>query len=1691
MRSKNTINLKTLAWPLLLGLGLTLALLFSLTPSAPVEAQIASPEPSNLDYVPLSPSAPVAMRVSAGSQLPMARAAFPGSGKLAAIAGVQAVNPGFTVDLFQNSVWGKVGPGQVVTITGPGNVYGAARADMTGFFWSPLWDGATGAQTDIVIGESLSMFVDGSLRTAITPRAISGAVDPLSDRVSGHVAGDSGGTVVTATLKGSQATATTDPSGNFSVDFSGILSLDAGDWADVDVSGGGAVRERLFPTGHVLVNSYDTLEGYVQPGQIFTATVYTGTTSVKAAMSTMASGLDGWYSLQPGVSLDPGDLVEVELGAGTVISTIVAGLSLEVNPDTGTVSGDAPAGDSVTVAFWRWVDNENRYFENSTTASGGVFSVQFDALMDWPEPWVHIIVSDSNGNETWLFGGAPFINVNPDWDDAWARVDAGGEPVTATLDTGSETYSWNDGSHPIYRGAWGIWFDDGSGNPVDIEAGHVITVESPTWTGSMTVPDIALAFDAAADQVTGDAPDGEGVVIAYQQQSWRYPVNHSAGQTVTIASPFAVTLSDFDLRYGGNFDFLHFDTKGYRTFLYRDLPAVFVERPHGVGGSAWMPDEAVTATLYFSDGVSVKYRTSDDHDGDPTNFWFGDWAGNSFAPGDWLTVTGASGWAAGAQMVDLNVSVDPVSDAMYGQAPASLLEAHWDNHPGDQGWDEWVPTDPMGAYLIDWSAYGLDVQRGHNLRTYYPAPGGVQIGQNYRWPETRVNYGHDWVEGTYEAGHTLWITVTESDGATVKATAQLETQVFPEWGGSSGFSTNMDESWTPVRPDIVAGDWLYGRLDDGYGFDIHVGLINGELDIGADTVSGTITANWFTQTLNANCGVWQENGPGTDFQVDPNGGAYACNFAALGWDLLPGHTVGVEYQQPDGNWVGNVFQEPAPDIRVEKWVEGGGEVLPDGLVVFTIRYQNEGDADADVIWITDTLPENSSYVSDSSGVIPSIDGQEVSWTFGALGLNQAGQFQILLDNTATSSETLSNWVEVGAPFDFNPDNNLAGADVHVADGQPDLYVQKNANPGHPAAGQTFLWRIEYGNQGPVASGPVMLTDTLPLSTTIESWSSENGYGFWTEASTDGQFVLTAPTLPGNWDDTVLLRLRVDAAASVGTQLTNTVYITTAGDTDPENNFDLRDDVNVSDPDWNVGVEKNWGWGQLVPGARIGYNVNYGNRGNMPAQTWITDVLPFGTSFITSTRSTGISQEPLPPTQIDAGVVIWDLGVMEPGEDGNLNLELSIDPSAAADTVITNCVSIAITQTDNWPYDNADCAVEVVRVGGPNLRVRKESHWSSEDQLEYNVYFENIGSTTLNDVMITDTLPVSTSFSGDWWHSFWEGIQFADKDGQLVWTLDRVEPGWSAGVGFNVSLDGTIVGTQGLSFTNVAEAPVTGDVFPADNVSVDVASSGPDVYVAKTLNSGEPRPGNIVTFTIEFGNRNQLWGTDESYGSRITDTLPAEMMFIGASAPWNPDWLPDEQPGNTLVWTWDSLCPGCTWYFDVAAEITGTVVAGAVLTNTVGAFGDSPNDIEAVLDNNVDSLPLTILDPRFQVYKIYDSSRVVGSNVVYTLTVTNLGNAPGTNVVLSDTVPAGLNSVNTDGTYDGQDITWNFPRIAANGGTATGWFSARLPGTAGQTIVNDKYRVVSSDQGVTSTDGPAVSFDTLYLKVYLPVMTRNY
>ena len=216
----------------------------------------------------------------------------------------------------------------------------------------------------------------------------------------------------------------------------------------------------------------------------------------------------------------------------------------------------------------------------------------------------------------------------------------------------------------------------------------------------------------------------------------------------------------------------------------------------------------------------------------------------------------------------------------------------------------------------------------------------------------RVNYGHDWVESFYEGGHMAWITVTESDGVTVKAFAELVTEPKDFWGGETGFQTRP-EDWIPAPPDIQPNDWVFGWVDNGASAQVQIGDISGMINLAGDSIEGTIMAPWITDPVQVECLDW---GSGDEPFANKDGGfvlttgddPYSCSWAGE-WDIQPGQNVGVGYFGPEGHWVANAFFASNPNlyaladenkIFAQEWIAGFPLELKIYDVLGTESYSN-------------------------------------------------------------------------------------------------------------------------------------------------------------------------------------------------------------------------------------------------------------------------------------------------------------------------------------------------------------------------------------------------------------------------------------------------------------------------------------------------------------------------------------------------------------------------------------------------------------------------------------------------------------------------------------------------------------------------------------------------------------------------------
>ncbi len=840
-------------------------------------------------------------------------------------------------------------------------------------------------------------------------------------------------------------------------------------------------------------------------------------------------------------------------------------------------------------------------------------------------------------------------------------------------------------------------------------------------------------------------------------------------------------------------------------------------------------------------------------------------------------------------------------------------------------------------------------------------------------PYIMVDYANNYIDGMYDAGYEVWITLTNDLGE-IKGTVNGVTGA-PGWEGDTGFATwSHDFQWDGLPPDIEEGDKVYVALDNGRSAETQVGTINGTLDVAADTVEGTLDVPWLIDPVRLDCNVNIQYGPMIGFtDIDPQGGAYACDFSVLPFDILPGMRVGVKYYDPDNNEVANGFYSPAPDLRINTW--GQGEPASGNNYILEVHYNNDGWLAAPGVTIQQSFT-GLEYISDTSGFSHSgtgDPGDPIIWQVGSLPYshNSERSFLVFLKVTGLPGELISTTADIGSSMEYYQDytrlHNYWEYPISETS-ESDLSIGMGIWTGAPAAGQDFVYSLNPCNNSGASSTQVYITDTLPALTTLVDWWADRR-GWEAVVEEPDQLVVTRPTLSGNDCSNVFITVHLSDEAVPEMPLHNEASIWASSDPDLANNSAYLDQP-VGWPNYNLHLFRNWVQGVFVPGGEVLFEFNIQNWGNMPMPgTLVTATLPVSTTFLYSYAWTWDGSFTFTPTAITDQYLVWDVGSAFPsgdfpnGYNFGIGIILRISPDAAPATPLVMEVD-AMGDALEYRYDDNSLVYnELVNENGPNLRVDKHTNynWRSPGLLDYELRITNIGTRYLENVVITDSYPISTTFANCWWGHGPGNLQdctWDDVTHQAVFKLDYLYPGQTASAGLDVDVLPEDLYVQELAYTNQADISNFGDITPADNHDEVTSYSGQDVFTRKWFKEGELKVGELITYTIEFGNLNS-WPYALS-NSHIVETLPEGTTFVRAIGYWDPSvlWGPESIEGQKVTWAWSPMNGNQVWTADLVLRI-GPYVNAGTLRNTVEAWKDNPADIDINPDNNISVVDLEL------------------------------------------------------------------------------------------------------------------------------------
>ena len=380
----------------------------------------------------------------------------------------------------------------------------------------------------------------------------------------------------------------------------------------------------------------------------------------------------------------------------------------------------------------------------------------------------------------------------------------------------------------------------------------------------------------------------------------------------------------------------------------------------------------------------------------------------------------------------------------------------------------------------------------------------------------------------------------------------------------------------------------------------------------------------------------------------------------------------------------------------------------------------------------------------------------------------------------------------------------------------------------------------------------------------------------------------------------------------------------------------------------------------------------------------------------------------------------------------------------------------------------------VTVSGIDLDVSKDDLQPSATRaanLTYTLTYHNTGNQTATGVVLTETVPVGSTYTGAGWTC--PSGNGAGKTCTMA--IGNVNGGGAASTkAFRVTVVDPI--PSGLtSIVNNASIADDGsknvDPTPANNATTDTDTvPEADLSLTKSVNDATPDRNQALVFTLTVHNA----GPSNATSVRVTDLLPAGLTFVSSSGPGT-------YAAGTGLWNIGTVNNGA----NAVLTINATAASSTPTTNVAQIIRSDQEDPDSVPNNGItteDDYAKVDITPNVAdlgVTKAEDKTLPdVGTDVTFTITASNAGPNDATNAKVTDALPAHLTFKSqsaTQGSYDSGTGIWTIGTLT-NGSTVTLTLVATVnhfgPTTNTATVSGDPFDLNAAN------DSASASFDQL-------------
>jgi uncharacterized repeat protein (TIGR01451 family) len=689
------------------------------------------------------------------------------------------------------------------------------------------------------------------------------------------------------------------------------------------------------------------------------------------------------------------------------------------------------------------------------------------------------------------------------------------------------------------------------------------------------------------------------------------------------------------------------------------------------------------------------------------------------------------------------------------------------------------------------------------------------------------------------------------------------------------------------------------------------------------------------------------------------------------------------------------------DLRLDKTDDGSPAVVGEEYT-YTLLVTNDGPSDGSGVSIDDKLPNDTSYVSGTAPCIGS--GTDVVCDLGDLpaGASSTVTITMLIQATADHGSIIVNSALVTGDEDDPVEANNADTESTLVLGKADLGITKTDFGATAIAGGQFVYEITIDNAGPSEATGIVVTDTLPGPMTYAGSTDSC-------APSGGDVVCSPVSLASGASTSFLITVTVAASAPNSMTVTNNVAVGAAQvDRDPAN--DTASDTSFIVRRTDLQIRKEDAGVNAVAGLPYEYTLTATNNGLSDASgVIVTDTLPLNTSNLAS--SNGICAD-------TAGNLTCTIGNLPAGQTSVFTVSIYVEPSVAQSASLFNAAGIYGNEVDPNLDNNRDTTNTTVDRSADVGVSKRDSGINAVigEDYSYSIDVFNNGPSNASGVILTDTLPVSTTFVS-------ASLGCVNGAGTVVCTVGDLVDGASDSFTITINLDDTIPHGAFIDNTVDVEQIESDPNIGNNSASVSTEVTGrSDLALSKTDNDVTAIAGEQFTYELEVTNN----GPTDSSGVEIADTLPAEMSYFDASVVCSP-------AGQLVTCQVPDISSG----FSSTVFLTVTVAAGTAHTTTVTNLAVVSGDQVDPIGGNNSASDNTVIarEADLEIAKSGEATAVAGENYVYTIDVDNNGLSDASGVTVTDTLPSGASFISATGNIcapAGQALTCILPDLAAGG-----------------------------------------------------------